>query len=277
MTLDAVEFVRRFLMHVLPAGFVRVRHYGLLANRHRREKLARCRELLGMAVTPADPAPADPDPTTPPGREAPVTPTRVCPRCGAGRMVVVAEFPPMTPAGGITAGLEPCLDLRQLLIHRGGRDATDLCCHDVTPRSVSDRPREAGWGLPRPRPRPTGSPRRRRRRAEPSARPERPLRVSGGTGRRHSIPIGEAKSARREAASSSAFVSARPTRPGSRPRSLDGLADTTFCRTRSRPGAMPGRSLLDVAVSSIRWISRSWPRAPSGTSTASRTRIPRSR
>jgi hypothetical protein len=112
MTLTAVEFVRRFLTHVLPVSFVRVRHYGLLANRHRREKLARCRELLSMAVTPqAETAPADPDPVPPPGREAAVTPTRVCPRCGAGRMVVVAEFPPMTPAEGITAGLEPCLIL----------------------------------------------------------------------------------------------------------------------------------------------------------------------
>ena len=112
MTLAAVEFVRRFLMHVLPSGFVRVRHYGLLANRHRQEKLARCRELLGMAVPPqADTALTDPDPVTPPGHEATVTPTRVCPRCGAGRMVVVAEFPPMPPTEGITAGLEPCLIL----------------------------------------------------------------------------------------------------------------------------------------------------------------------
>jgi hypothetical protein len=113
MTLDAVEFVRRFLMHVLPTGFVRVRHYGLLANRHRREKLARCRELLGMAVTPqADMAPTAPDPITPPVPEATVTPTRVCPRCGAGRMVVVAEFPPMTLAEEIRAGLAsyPVLD-----------------------------------------------------------------------------------------------------------------------------------------------------------------------
>jgi hypothetical protein len=109
MTLEAVEFVRRFLMHVLPTGFVRVRHSGLLANRHRREKLARCRVLLGMAVTPqAETAPADPDPITPPGHEVEVTPTRVCPRCGAGRMVVVAEFPPMSLAEWITAGLEPC-------------------------------------------------------------------------------------------------------------------------------------------------------------------------
>jgi Putative transposase/Transposase zinc-binding domain len=112
MTLEAVEFVRRFLMHVLPSGFVRVRHYGLLAHRHRQEKLARCRELLGMAVPPQpDTAPTDPDPIPPPGHETTVTPTRVCPRCGAGRMVVVAEFPPMPPAEGITAGLEPGLIL----------------------------------------------------------------------------------------------------------------------------------------------------------------------
>ena len=112
MTLDSVEFVRRFLMHVLPSGFVRVRHYGLLANRHRQEKLARCRELIGMAVTPqADTAPSEPDPVLPTVPETTVTPTRVCPRCGAGRMVVVAEFPPMPSAAGTRAGLEPCLTL----------------------------------------------------------------------------------------------------------------------------------------------------------------------
>jgi hypothetical protein len=107
MTLKPVEFVRRFLMHVLPTGFVRVRHYGLLANRHRQQKLARCRELLGMAV-PAQPdtAPTEPDLIPPPSHEATVIPTRACPRCGAGRMVVVAEFPPMLLAQGITAGIE---------------------------------------------------------------------------------------------------------------------------------------------------------------------------
>jgi ribosomal protein L37AE/L43A len=108
MTLDAVEFVRRFLMHVLPTGFVRVRHYGLLANRHRQEKLARCRELLGMTVPEqAELAPADSDPIPPPVHEATVTATRVCPRCGAGRMVVIAEFPPSTPVEGIAVDLEP--------------------------------------------------------------------------------------------------------------------------------------------------------------------------
>jgi hypothetical protein len=109
MTLEAVEFVRRFLMHVLPSGFVRVRHYGLLANRHRQEKLARCRELLGMAVTEQiDTAPTDPDVIAPPSQEAAVTPSRVCPRCGAGRMIVVGEFPPMPSAEAIIASLEPC-------------------------------------------------------------------------------------------------------------------------------------------------------------------------
>jgi hypothetical protein len=48
MTLSADEFLRRFLLHVLPDGFQRIRHYGLLSNRHRAENLARCRELLSM-------------------------------------------------------------------------------------------------------------------------------------------------------------------------------------------------------------------------------------
>src|SRR4029077_4487466 len=47
MTLTALEFVRRLLLHVLPTGFVRIRHYGILSNRHRHEKLELCRRLLG--------------------------------------------------------------------------------------------------------------------------------------------------------------------------------------------------------------------------------------
>ena len=68
--------------------------------------------LLGMDVAPqADTPPTDPDVIPPPGHETKVTPTRVCPRCGAGRMVVVAEFPPMLLAEGITADFEPFLIL----------------------------------------------------------------------------------------------------------------------------------------------------------------------
>ncbi len=107
MTLDAVEFVRRFLLHVLPSGFVRVRHYGLLANRHRQEKLARCRELIGAAKTPpADTVPTEPAAVKPPASGTTVTPTRVCPQCGSGRMVVIGEIPPLPKAAGIRASLE---------------------------------------------------------------------------------------------------------------------------------------------------------------------------
>ena len=94
MTLSAVEFVRRFVMHVLPSGFVRIRHYGFLANRHRREKLALCRELLGAAASEVE------DEELKARREGscPVTPTRACPVCGAGRLVVIAELPVMDVA-----------------------------------------------------------------------------------------------------------------------------------------------------------------------------------
>ena len=57
MTLSPDEFLRRFLLHVLPAGLVRIRHFGFLANRGRRAKLARCRALL--AVPPAAPTPPE--------------------------------------------------------------------------------------------------------------------------------------------------------------------------------------------------------------------------
>jgi len=55
MTVSADEFIRRFLIHVLPNGFQRIRYYGFLANRHRQEKLARCRQLLAMPSAPPEP------------------------------------------------------------------------------------------------------------------------------------------------------------------------------------------------------------------------------
>jgi hypothetical protein len=93
MTLDALEFLRRFFLHVLPHGFVRIRYYGFLANRHRAEKLQLCRALFG--VTGAD-------------TQAPCTkqdwatllqaltgndPLR-CPRCQCGRLIRVEIMPP---------------------------------------------------------------------------------------------------------------------------------------------------------------------------------------
>jgi hypothetical protein len=50
MTVPATEFIRRFLLHVLPRGFQRIRYYGLLGNRHRADKLAHCRALLGTTA-----------------------------------------------------------------------------------------------------------------------------------------------------------------------------------------------------------------------------------
>jgi len=96
MTLTAVEFVRRLLLHVLPTGSQRIRHYGLLANRHRQAKLSLCRQLLGSG-TMAEPEFAE---ATRENRAGPpsITPTRVCPVCGAGRMIVIKALPPM-PAG----------------------------------------------------------------------------------------------------------------------------------------------------------------------------------
>jgi hypothetical protein len=86
MTLKAVEFIRRFLLHILPAGFVRIRHYGFLANRVCREKLALCRKLVGVETSP-EPATADSSPE--PERTAEGEPAaHACPICGAGRMIV---------------------------------------------------------------------------------------------------------------------------------------------------------------------------------------------
>jgi len=83
MTLAADEFMRRFLLHVLPGGFHRIRHYGLLANAQRREHLAKARELLHVV-----PAVAEPQPPT---DTANVHDTFVCPHCGAA-MTIVETF-----------------------------------------------------------------------------------------------------------------------------------------------------------------------------------------
>jgi hypothetical protein len=83
MTLDAVEFIRRFLLHVLPSGFVKIRHFGLLANRNRRRALALCR--LHLNATAAE--------TT-----AILTPLqqqalhRCCPRCQRGTLPIIARL-----------------------------------------------------------------------------------------------------------------------------------------------------------------------------------------
>jgi hypothetical protein len=83
MTLAIDEFIRRFLIHVLPGGFHRIRYYGLLANGGRAENIARARRLLNMPaprVAPSDPGDAEPQSLSHP-----------CPCCG-GRMIVIETF-----------------------------------------------------------------------------------------------------------------------------------------------------------------------------------------
>ncbi len=91
MTLPAEEFLSRFLLHVLPGGFVRIRHFGLLANRGRAAKLARCRELL--AAAPPE-APAAPEPVATLMRRLTGVDIEECPVCHAGRLRVMAVFRP---------------------------------------------------------------------------------------------------------------------------------------------------------------------------------------
>ena len=83
MTLAAHEFIRRFLTHVLPSGFHRIRHYGLFANGGREENLARARELFSIAPTHSEPSNTEAD-------EPPMHPLP-CPCCG-GRMIIVETF-----------------------------------------------------------------------------------------------------------------------------------------------------------------------------------------
>src|SRR5207244_1060266 len=78
MSLDAVEFIRRFLLHVLPSGFVKIRHFGFLSNRNRKAMVQRCRELLPpSAATPARIERPEP----------------LCPVCKIGHLRVVESHP----------------------------------------------------------------------------------------------------------------------------------------------------------------------------------------
>jgi hypothetical protein len=83
MTLDAVEFIRRFLLHVLPSGFVKIRHFGLLANRNRRQGLTLCRFHLNAAT---------PDTTTLLTPQQAAALSRSCPRCRCGTLHLVAHY-----------------------------------------------------------------------------------------------------------------------------------------------------------------------------------------
>jgi len=93
MTLEAPEFIRRFLLHVLPAGFHRIRYYGWLGHRHRTEKLARCRQLLGTTAAPSITAETRPLSDDGDRHEALTGVSfRRCPVCADGHMVVTESL-----------------------------------------------------------------------------------------------------------------------------------------------------------------------------------------
>jgi hypothetical protein len=89
MTLEAQEFIRRFLLHVLPDGFMRIRHFGLLANRYKKKNLSRCRQLLNLS-------PKRHELSKKTTRELMLELTGIdldrCPRCGKGTMRVIAKW-----------------------------------------------------------------------------------------------------------------------------------------------------------------------------------------
>ncbi len=94
MALPAEEFIRRFLLHIVPERFVRIRHFGFLANRTRQAKLERCRQLLGQPLPP-------PPPTA---ESVPALVLRLtgidierCQVCGQGRLGCVEMLRPTRP------------------------------------------------------------------------------------------------------------------------------------------------------------------------------------
>jgi Putative transposase/Transposase zinc-binding domain len=96
MTLDADACIRRFLWHVLPRGFMRLRHYGFLANRHKARTLRRCRELLGQ---PAEPPPRHRKSVVQWMHEVTGIDLTQCPHCGT-RPLLQRPLPPLSPPAG---------------------------------------------------------------------------------------------------------------------------------------------------------------------------------
>ena len=93
MTLPAVEFIRRFLLHVLPKGLMKIRHYGFMANRFRTQKLAQCQQLLQLPdATPEELSPESSRDSGP--SPAADSQSRPCPQCGQGRLRVIERLTP---------------------------------------------------------------------------------------------------------------------------------------------------------------------------------------
>jgi hypothetical protein len=98
MTLTADEFIRRFLIHVLPNGFQRIRYYGFLCNRQRESKLACCRHLLGMPRSEPAQAPCLAEDYRDLYETLTGTSLKLCPVCGHGHMLVIEVLRELTTA-----------------------------------------------------------------------------------------------------------------------------------------------------------------------------------
>ena len=107
---------RRFLMHTLPSGFVRIRYYGFLANRHRNERLEECRRLLGVTSVPTS---AIQESQTPAETSDSAPSPKTCPACRRQSLAIIDIVPPARP-----------LPLRRphFLIHR----TTNSLCFDTS-------------------------------------------------------------------------------------------------------------------------------------------------
>jgi hypothetical protein len=93
-TLEAVEFLRRFVLHILPKGLHKIRYFGLMANRHRQAKLVRCRALLGQSTDPVvtNAIAAGEDAHESDSKAARIEPGDTCPVCQQGRMELVETY-----------------------------------------------------------------------------------------------------------------------------------------------------------------------------------------
>lgn len=103
MTLEAGEFMRRFLLHTLPRGFNKLRHYGLLANRCRAQKLAKCRALIGQRA----PAPGEPESAQAMMLRLTGIDITRCPQCRRGTLRPVHAFLPQRPTQPLPAAIRP--------------------------------------------------------------------------------------------------------------------------------------------------------------------------
>jgi hypothetical protein len=94
LSLSSSEFIRRFLMHTLPSGFVRIRYYGFLANRYRNERLDKCRRLLGVSAAATSTTEESRSPVE--SSDPPPSP-KTCPACGGQSLAVIDVVLPTPP------------------------------------------------------------------------------------------------------------------------------------------------------------------------------------